>query len=668
MIAAAIDLPDDALITDLDWCLRQARAPILRPMVQWVEETIILPNGPAGGERYRHYRHPVSRPFFSEIDSGRWTRIAATGPTQNGKTLMCYVLPVLYHLFEIGETVVVGLPDMGMAKDKWREDFLPVIEASEYRALLPTSGEGSRGGDVKQAIKFRNGATLRFMTAGGSDKTRAGYTTRVVAITETDGMDTAGEASREADKIEQIEARTNAFGRRGKRVYLECTVSIEKGRIWQEYITGTKSRLVRPCPACEEWVTPEREHLRGWDAARNSEEAAELAYFICPACEHRWTEEERTAMADFIRVIHGDQYVSKDGTIHGEIPRTQTLGFRWSAFDNPFTSVADLGAEEWRACHSRNPENSEKKQRQFVWTIPYVPPEIDLTPIDAEQIEQRAVGLKKGVIPPEATHITIGIDTGKRALHWVVMAHMPTGSRIIEYGKQAVEADTLGIRPALVQALERLAAYFDGGWRKESGEMFKPSQVWIDSGWHEHTDAVYDFCQAINKRLGLPLGAEIYRPTKGYGIGQRRMTPYIAPENKNKGVIHLGAQYHIGQVKRNGKTVPSVLLVHMNSDFWKSELHQRLVVGADQPGAVTLYEAPNQSDHDEFANHIVAEKQVEKYVEGKGEVIAWERVDRNNHFLDATYAALCAGDAVAAAVEAAKVVRRPMSLREMARR
>ncbi|MEZ6130521.1 MAG: hypothetical protein R3C59_17685 [Planctomycetaceae bacterium] len=47
---------------------------------------------------------------------------------------------------------------------------------------------------------------MRYMTAGGNDKKRSTYTSRVVAITEVDGMDEAGATSREADKVEQIEA------------------------------------------------------------------------------------------------------------------------------------------------------------------------------------------------------------------------------------------------------------------------------------------------------------------------------------------------------------------------------------------------------------------------------------------------------------------------------
>jgi hypothetical protein len=56
---------------------------------------------------------------------------------------------MLYHLFEIGETVICGLPDMDMAADKWREDILPAVESSRYRELLPRHGGGSRGGRVE---------------------------------------------------------------------------------------------------------------------------------------------------------------------------------------------------------------------------------------------------------------------------------------------------------------------------------------------------------------------------------------------------------------------------------------------------------------------------------------------------------------------------------------
>jgi phage terminase large subunit GpA-like protein len=494
MSLALQTLPSIALRETLKWALTQAHAPVVRPIERWVEEEVTLPAGPYVGERYRHHRHPASRPWFRALDSRLWSRHALTGPQQNGKSLMGYVAPVLWHLFEVGETVIIGLPSLDMANDKWAADFKPTIEASDFRDLMPKTGEGSKGGQVKRAITFRNGATLRFMTAGGGDKSVAGFTSRVVAVTETDGMDTPGEASREADRIEQLEGRTRAFGRLGKRIYLECTVSIERGRIWQELKHGTDSRLLRPCPHCGEFVAPEREHLRGWQDAASEGQAAARAHFVCPACDRPWTDQERHAAAEKVVLVHGGQTVDRDGTVTGEIPDTDTFSFRWSAIDNPFTSAADLGAEEWKAQHSTDRDNAEKKLRQFVWAIPHEPPDIDVTPLDPQAVADRKSGLKARDLPSDCVGVVIGIDTSKRRLHWTAKAVRPDGSLpVIEYGVQPVESERLGVFRGLLEALGKLREYFES-WR------MPPAQVWIDSGWHEHTDAVYEFCALANAR------------------------------------------------------------------------------------------------------------------------------------------------------------------------
>ena len=631
---------------DLRWMLDQTRTPPVRPISQWVEEEIRLPEGPYKGEPYRHARHPASRLWFDEIDSGRWNRFAATGPTQNGKTLMCYVCPVLWHLFELQETVIIGLPTMDMANDKYSRDFLPTIEASQYRSLLPLTGEGSRGGLVKREIKFRNGATLRFMSGGGRDQKRAGYTSRVLAVTEVDGLDESGDGSREADKIEQLEGRTRAFGRRGKQIYLECTASIETGRIWQEWTGGTQSRIVRPCPHCGAWVTPEREHLVGWQEAVDEEQAAELAHFVCPECEAPWSESDRFAAAEQAILVHRGQEVTPEGKIVGEPPRTKTLGFRWSAIDNPFATAGDLGAEEWLALRQRNRENAERKMHQQVWCLPAEPTDIELITLDPEALQKRVGGIKKGIVPSDCVGIAIGVDTGKRVLHWQAMATRgEAGAAVIDYGRQPVESDTKGVRKALVEALWKLFDYFEAGWSKETGGLRGPDQVWIDSGYHEHTDAVYEFCTAANAKLGLPPGSERYRPTKGYGEGQRGTTSYRAPTGRHD-VAFVGEEYHIGKVRRKGKILSGVLLVHINADHWKSEFHQRLTRPADEAGAIVLYQAAAENEHATYTAQVSAEVQKEKWIPGKGTRVVWERVDRNNHYLDCGASATTASDFV----------------------
>lgn len=536
---------------------------------------------------------------------------------------------------------------MQMAQDKWTEDLLPAIEASRYRELLPLTGEGSRGGQVKRAIRFRNDVSMRFMTAGGGDKQRAGYTSRVLAITETDGMDEAGTASREADAIEQLEGRTRAYGA-SKRVYLECTASIERGRIWQEITHGTDSRIYRPCPYCGQYVSPEREHLVGWQDAESELQAADKAHWECSECQHPWTEDDRRSAAAAAVLVHRGQKVLPSGHVVGDLPPTKTLGFRWSAIDNPFAATADLGAEEWRARRSADPENAEKKQRQFVWCLPYEPPEVELTPLAAEDVQARAAGLKKGMVPDDCVGIAVGIDTGKRMLHWEAKAiRRMGGAAVIEYGAQPVEADRHGVAQALVDALRQLRGYFTDGWKSESGASWRPTQVWIDSGYHEHTDAVYQFCGEANQ--GLQVGAEIYRPSKGYGEGQFRMSRYIAPKATGAEVRYIGAQYHFSWIRR-----VRTILVHVNADHWKSDFHQRLAMPPEEPTAISLYQAASSAEHLAYSQQVTAERQIEKWVPGRGTVAVWERVERSNHYLDAGYLATAAGHFILAAMEKQK--------------
>ncbi len=56
---------------------------------------------------------------------------------------------------------------------------------------------------------------------------------QALMFSKTDGMDVSGKLSRDADKVSQLIARTKAFGSLA-RIYLECTVSTEGGRTWQE--------------------------------------------------------------------------------------------------------------------------------------------------------------------------------------------------------------------------------------------------------------------------------------------------------------------------------------------------------------------------------------------------------------------------------------------------
>lgn len=612
---------------DLKSMLTEARPRPLRTLRAFAESEIIIPDGPYAGRRFRCSRQPYTGNWFDAVDSGLWSRCVATGPTQSGKTLSCFVIPLLYHLFEMQETVICGLPDMDMAGDKWREDILPAIERSRFRDLLPQRGGGSRGGRV-ESLQFGNGATLKFMSGGGGDKSRAGFTSRVVVITETDGMDQAAGSSRESDKITQLEARTRAYGNR-KRIYMECTVSTEEGRTWQEYGSGTGSRIMLPCPHCKAWVAPEREHLTGWQEAPTQEAARQGGEFFCPECGQTWSQHDRVQANLAGKLLHGEQSIDKGGRITGSAPETATLGFRWSAVNNLFMTAGDVAADEWRAGRASDEENAEREMRQFVWCIPVAPTKWDQTSLETTALVNRIIGLPRGVVPDAANCITAAVDLGKYLAHWIVVAWSKGATgHVVDYGRIEVASDDLGVEQAILVALREFKEMVADGWPVGSAGQspIHPEQVWIDAGYM--TDVVYTFCRNAGNR---------FRPAVGRGAAQQHNQWYNRPTKTGGIVKHVGEGFHINYLRAE-----KLYLVSIDADHWKTWVHQRLSTPPGKAGAMSFFQASPQ-EHLALAKHLTAETKTEEFVAGKGVVVKWERLRRQNHWFDALYNACAAG-------------------------
>jgi phage terminase large subunit GpA-like protein len=603
-------------------------------MREWAEQELIVPNGPYAGEPFRANLIPWTRLFLDEVDTGRWHKIAGTGCTQAGKTLVLHAIPVLYHLFEVGETVVEGVPDMYMGADKWREDLLPVIQASPaLREQLPTRGAGSKGGKA-QAIQFRHGATLRFMTGGGSDAGRKGFTSRVLAVTEVDELACAGGTSTEADKLTQLEGRLRAFLRLGAREYLESTPTIEAGRIWQEIKHGTDSRILRPCPHCGAWVAPEREHLVGWQDAEDEHAAKENAAWSCPNCAERWTEAQQLAANQAGVLVHRGQTVSGSGRVEGPLPRTDCFGFRFSAVDNYFVSAGVLGQELWKAARAIDQDNAERYLAQQVFALPWAEPDWSLTPLDPAALNRRVDEYNRGIIPPDALGVAVGIDTGKRVLHWTGIATPEEAGRhhVIDYGEQPTPWQTMETADSLVSALRTLHGYLFAGWQRAGGgDPVTPDVVWVDAGYSEHKDGIYRACEELNEQLGR----QVYLPTLGHGEGERHVGRYTPPRALSRTVRAIGRHYHVSYLTERRTRV-----CHLDGDFWKTQVHEGLAAPIDDPRALVLFAAPSPTEHAEFNAQITAEEQLEEFVPGKGMRRRWERKRRQNHFLDSTYGAL----------------------------
>lgn len=631
VVMANDDVHAPAMRSALRAMLSRCRVPKLRTMREFAEAEIVIPDGPYKGLRFSCRRQPYTRLMYDAIDSGAWNRFFITGPTQSGKSLSAWVVPIMYHLFEVGETVIAAVPKKEMSADKWREDLKPAIEASRYRDLLPRRGAGSRDGGELDAVKFLNGATLKFMAGGGSDKARAAFTSRVLVITETDGMDESGGTSREADKIAQLEGRTRAYGSR-KRVYSECTVSIEAGRTWQEYQSGTASRIIRPCPHCGAWVTPERESLEGWKDAETLPAAKSAGRYVCPECSHPWTESERAASNAQAKLLHRGQEVTPEGEIVGRPIETDTLGFRWSAVDNHFLTAGDIAADEWRASRAEDEENAEKEMRQFVWCLPYKPPKSDLIDLDYRELVKRQHKLNRGYVPDHRTCLTMGVDVGKYRLHWTLIAWLQDGGgRIVDYDTIEVASKSIVLHAAIIAALRELRDMADQGWQTPQGEIVPITAAFVDA--HYQTPTVKEFCRESGAK---------WMPSIGFGTGEYhdggKAAKYGQPKTTGAHVRHLGERYHSAVLKGERE-----LTWQFDADYWKSQTHERLACPEVSPGSLLLYHVENAIDHQQYCRHLTSEKVTTEFVPGKGEVVKWEKVRGSNHWFDSTVMATLAG-------------------------
>lgn len=620
---------------ELSAFLLGCRAQVVRPLGQFSTEEIVIPEGKFEGQHFRYEVQPWTRLFHEAVDSGPWTRVALTGCVQGGKSLLGFGIPTVRHLFEFGEPVVFGAPTIALGKSKYLKEVLPIIlKRKRFRELLPVEGAGSRGG-IPDEIVYRNGGRLKFMGAGGDDSAKSSYTARVLVATEIDKMDTAGEVSREASPIRQMEARLASYDEEERRVYLECTVSIAEGAIWQELTQGTNSRILCQCPYCRRWSTPERAQLWGHQEAETIAEAREEACWICPDCGALWDDADRVRMNFGARLVHEGQTIDPEGRVEGQPKPTDTLGFRFNAFNNLFWRTSTLAAAEWRARQAEDEDEAEKEARQFRWVIPYAPPIVDTTPLDPVKLRKRVHrGLPRGLVPDDCEYLTLGLDVGKWVGWWFAAAWRPgPRAHVPEYGTIEVPSHDLPVEAAILAALRDFRDRIEGtGFLLPDGGARIPDQIWVDCRYQP--DAVKGFCRESGDR---------WRPCQGFGTADRHGGQYHQPREIKGAVVWIGQQYHL-----EWDPEAAVHVVKINADAWKSALHERLSLPIDRGegvlpvGAMTLYDSADANEHQSLVKHLTSEKQTEEIVPGRGRVVRWVHVRGRNHWLDTGYLATAA--------------------------
>ena len=227
---------------------------------------------------------------------------------------------------------------------------------------------------------------------------------------------------------------------------------------------------------------------------------------------------------------------------------------------------------------------------------------------------------RQGIVPLGTTHVTMGIDIGKYASHWVAIAWDATicSGKIFDYGvveshlamddEQSVE---LSIRNMLLRFSESVVNVMER----------KPDAIMVDTG---------NWTKVLYKTI-VELGSP-YFATKGWG--QR---PAMFADRKATKERPMNGNNWNASIQPSG-----IILYNVNADYWKLQAQTRFVTrtfdesNSAVPGSLSLFASKDKRRHHTFSYHITAEKWEEKFIEGKGLVKKWNIVRKNNHFLDAT--------------------------------
>lgn len=614
----------------------------VRSLIEFAQEEVILPDdgGPFSGQPFDILRQPYVRLLYEEILSGRWSEIWICGPSQSGKTLCSFVILICYITCELRRNVGVCVPDENMISDKWTVDIQPVFAASPTMSqLLPTSGPGSRNGVVKESVRLTNGVMIKFYTPGGSDQSKAGFTSPYIVGTEAAGFSRTTANSKEADAIRQIRARQRSqskFNEDGsvntdRLMSFEGTVTVEEDLPWSMKAESSDSQITCQCVHCKSWVSIERDHFGGWETATTEVEAATSGVFHCPSCGEVYSSEDRVTMNQNAKLVHRGQSIDENGNVVGQIPPTSTLFFRWNAWNNLFLRESDFAVEEWLSSklepETPAKENAEKELCQFIWAIPYAPKLVGTSKLDANHIRQRT-GLPPLVVPTDTAFVTAGIDIGRWWCWLYVIASRTNGTmQTVAAGRRATglevppggnvkHYETIAIQRCVEGILGEL---LETGFASQAGGTRICDYVFVDSNYLPKA--------AIAATRVFPRDRVMC--VIGRGKSQMTRMKYEAPRKVGGIVRRIGEGYHVEFTPKRGWHI------FFDADDSKLAVQAALRVEVGQPGSLVL---PNGDPKDRalIARHMAAEIYSRRLDPVKGLVDEW-KPSGQNHLLD------CAG-------------------------
>jgi phage terminase large subunit GpA-like protein len=383
------------------------------------------------------------------------------------------------------------------------------------------------------------------------------------------------------------------------------TEDVRESPIWALWQEGTRHHWAWPCPHCAEYFIPRFDVLRFPEHATPME-AAKGAFIECPHCGGVIEDAHKQDMNDRGRYVAPGQMIGPDGIVRGDPPDTSTVSFWVSGLASPFVSIGDRVRSYLEAVAMADDAMIQTAMNAGFGEL-YSPGGRDIR--EWQEVATRRQPHRFGEVPLAAVKLSAAVDVSANGFWYSIRGW---GERASSWQIESGELAGFTNEPEIWNDLANVLLESYGG--------MPISLVLIDSGFRPNkpsegpTNVVYDFCRRFRRFV---------RPTKGY---DRLSAPILRGKAK---------------VTVPGNKLPVTLeLVRLDTDYWKSRLHERLSWPEDQPGGFML----SADATDDYCRQLVSE--VRKVTpSGRPQ---WVRISRRNHYLDCEAMNEAAGHLLAA--------------------
>lgn len=388
----------------------------------------------------------------------------------------------------------------------------------------------------------------------------------------------------------------------GLEFWASSEEAVVESKIWQLFLSGTMHHWAWPCPHCQQYFIPrfkclaweKRKRPDGHEMPSDPVTAAKTAHLVCPNNGCVIHDESKAWMNERGVYVAPGQMVTEDGDVVGDPPDSWTFSMWTSGLASPFVSWGERAARYVQAARSKNQE-AIKAVVNGGFAELYAPGGGEVP--ESSEVKELRRDYRSGSVPRGANVLILTCDVQKDRIPYVVRAWGHKGtSYLVEAGELfgATEGEDVWAD------LDRLRS-------TTYGDGVPIRFTLIDAGYRPGKKTVLPVHRVYEYARRFPNSVRAIRGASN---------PMRKPILTNKIDITL-----YGREFKQGLSLST-----LDTDFFKSWVHERIRWPADQPGSWNL---PEDISAD-YCQQMVSEARL-KTPSGK---VKWVQRSKENHFFD----------------------------------